>query len=85
MADTHPKLRSLAVSDSGFIFDPANGQTFTTNEPGLAILALLKEGADLESIVARLEAEYDVDRELLYKDVVQFLNQMKTHRLIDEI
>ncbi len=85
MSDSNSKLKTLALNESGFIFDPTTGQTFTTNETGLEIIRLLKTGKSLEDIVAYLEGLYDASRDHLYKDVAQFLSQMNTYRLIDEM
>lgn len=84
MGETNRRLKTLALSDSGFIFDPSTGQTFTTNETGLDMIRLLKEGKSIDDILKYLEEHYDADRELIYKDATQFLSQMKTCRLIDE-
>ncbi|MGH2568500.1 MAG: HPr-rel-A system PqqD family peptide chaperone [Bacteroidota bacterium] len=78
-------MKTLALNESGFIFDPTTGQTFTTNETGLEIIRLLKAGKSLEEVVASLEQQYDAGKDALYKDAAQFLSQMKTYRLIDEI
>lgn len=85
MGDSNSKLKTLALNESGFIFDPTTGQTFTTNETGLEVIRLLKTGKSLEDIVAHLEGLYDTSRDHLYKDVAQFLSQMNTYRLIDEM
>lgn len=84
MTNSNKRLNALAVSDSGFIFDPSTGQTFTTNEIGLEIIRLLKEGKKLEEIISCIDEHYDAERDLIYKDIVQFLSQLKTYRLIDE-
>jgi len=84
MTESNKRLNALAVSDSGFIFDPSTGQTFTTNEIGLEIIRLLKEGKKLEAIVSYIDEHYDADGDVIYKDTVQFLSQLKTYRLIDE-
>lgn len=82
--NSNKRLHALAVSDSGFIFDPSTGQTFTTNEIGLEIIRLLKEGEKLEEIISYISEHYDADEDLVYKDTVQFLSQLRTYRLIDE-
>ncbi len=84
MTESNKRLNALAVSDSGFIFDPSTGQTFTTNEIGLEIIRLLKQGKKLEAIISYIDEHYDADGDVIYKDTVQFLSQLKTYRLIDE-
>ena len=36
--------KSIALSDSGFVFDPSSGDSFSTNPIGLEIINQLKEG-----------------------------------------
>jgi len=83
MADANRRLKTLAISDSGFIFDPSTGQTFTTNETGLDIFRMLKEEKSLKEITLFIENQYDVDEDIALRDVTQFLSQLKTYRLID--
>lgn len=45
----HP-LSSLAVSDTGFVFDPRTGHTYSVNTTGLAVLRALKSGRSLQQI-----------------------------------
>ncbi len=85
MKERNRRLKSLALSDSGFIFDPSTGQTFTTNETGLDIIRLLKEGRSVEEILEFIGEQYDGERDVIFKDTTQFLAQMKTYRLIDEV
>jgi hypothetical protein len=44
------KLAVLAVSESGFIFDPVTGHSYTANATGLRILELLKTGKEPDEI-----------------------------------
>jgi PqqD family protein of HPr-rel-A system len=53
------RLKDLAVSDSGFVFDPFSGGTFTLNETGRAVLNGLREGLSEAEIVARLRTDFD--------------------------
>jgi PqqD family protein of HPr-rel-A system len=82
--DSGRRLHTLAISESGFIFDPNTGHTFTVNETGLEIIRHLKESKTLEEIVAAIAADYEAENELIYKDVVQFLGQLQNQHLIDE-
>ena len=42
------RLRQLAVSDTGFVFDPQTGQSFTVNATGRLVLDCLKRSDGLE-------------------------------------
>ncbi len=84
MTASPKRLNALAVSESGFIFDPNTGQAFTTNEIGLEIIHLLKEGKTFEDIVSHIGEHYEADRDLIYKDVAQFWGQMRNYGWLDE-
>ena len=78
------KIRdNIAISDTGFVFDPATGESFTVNETGQEILKMLKEGKNFDEIVTGITARYDIDRgsfERYYQDFVEMLNH---YQLID--
>jgi PqqD family protein of HPr-rel-A system len=58
-------LRELAISDSGFVFDPRSGATFTLNATGLAIVLALREGLAAPAVAERLRSEFaETDAEL---------------------
>ena len=84
VGDANRRLKTLAISDSGFIFDPSTGQTYTTNETGLDIFRMLKEEKSLQDILQFIGTEYDIEDDTALRDVTQFLSQLKTYRLIDE-
>jgi PqqD family protein of HPr-rel-A system len=72
------RLRELAVSDSGFVFDPMTGHTFTVNGSGLSILRLLKDGVEETEVANRLAAEFDMEAgEDPQRDVLDFISQLR--------
>jgi len=71
------KLRDLAVSESGFVFDPYTGATFSVNATGAVLLEGLKQGHGREALVAALRERFDVQGEDLARDVDEFLSQLK--------
>ncbi|NOX17798.1 MAG: PqqD family protein [Chlorobi bacterium] len=76
---------NLAVSEEGFLFLPATGESFTLNEIGKIVIGLLKNGSSIEEIIERLTEEFDVDEHTAEKDVNDFLTQLKNFRLVEEI
>jgi PqqD family protein of HPr-rel-A system len=76
--------RNLAVSESGFLFLPTTGETFTVNEPGRIVLAALQGAQSEEEIVARLTAEYDADAASIRRDLEDFLVQLRQYQLLSE-
>jgi hypothetical protein len=43
--------KRLAVSESGFVFDPVSGQSFSVNETGLVVLHLAQQEQDLDKLL----------------------------------
>jgi hypothetical protein len=76
--DLVQRLRQLAVSDSGFVFDPSTGHTYSVNGAGLEILEGLKQGLTPSDLAARLSAthELDADDDPL-RDIEEFIAQLR--------
>lgn len=70
-------LKRLALSDSGFVFDPVTGNSFTVNASGLAILRRLQHETDLARIVASLCEAFEVDALAAERDVIEFANLLR--------
>jgi hypothetical protein len=77
------QLRDLAVSDSGFLFDPFTGSTFSVNPSGKFILDKLRGGADVDAVVAAVrEAFIAYDTHDLVRDAQEFILLLKEHGLL---
>jgi len=76
------RLSSLAISDSGFIFDPVTGGTFTTNEIGIKIIRSLKDNMEPIHIISEVVEEFEVDFEEAEMDVIDYVRKLKTYNLI---
>ena len=75
-------LKNLAISDTGFIFDPFSGKTFTVNEIGMIIIQFLKNGEDVAFIQNKILEEFDTTLDQLDRDISDFLIQLKEQSLI---
>jgi hypothetical protein len=75
-------ISSLAVSESGFVFLPTTGETFTVNEVGRAILSALQNGRTEEEIVQLVAAEFDSDPTSIARDLHDFVSQLRHYRLL---
>lgn len=77
-----PPLRSLqrlAISESGFVFDPVSGHNFTLNETGLTILRLLQKNNELEPLLEKLADEYEASPRVLERDVLEFAGLLRDY------
>lgn len=75
-------LRHLAISDSGFVFDPITGFTFSLNPTGLFILRQLKDGCSVEQVVVLLQREFDSEADDLVRDVDDFVRRLRDQGLL---
>jgi hypothetical protein len=74
----HSRLRDLALSDSGFVFDPLTGHTFTVNLTGQLALRCLKDGMTAEETAQRLAEEFAADPDAdPARDVQDFVLQLR--------
>lgn len=76
------KLHNLAVSDSGYIFDPATGNSYTANDTALFIINHLKKGESSETIIAALTEEYDIDNNTAEQDTITLIELLQANYLI---
>lgn len=70
-------LNRLAVSESGFVFDPASGHNFTVNETGLVLLRLLLKGLRLDEILNTLQNDFDADPREMERDILEFISALR--------
>ena len=75
---------NIAISDSGFIFNPATGDSFSTNNVGLEIIRLLKEEKKKEVIIKNVREKFSIDEATLDKDLVDFLMMLRNYQLLKE-
>ena len=70
-------LQRLAISESGFVFDPVSGHNFTVNETGLSILRLLQKDTEVEPILSQLSKEYEAPLRDIERDVLEFAGVLR--------
>jgi len=73
------KLRkNIAISESGFVFDPNSGDSFSINPIGAEIIDLLKQEKQYEEVQAIMLEKYDTNAasfERYYYDFISMLEQ----------
>jgi len=74
--------KNIALSESGFIFDPATGDSFSVNGTGLKILEYLKSGLTESEIVTALDENIDADIQLIREDLDDFINHLKQLKMV---
>ena len=75
--------KNIAVSETGFVFDPSTGESFSLNQVGLELVELLKQGKDLEAIKKEMLGKYDVEEISFEKYYYDFINSLNQNQLLD--
>lgn len=75
---------NIAISDSGFIFNPSTGDSFSTNPVGQEIIKLLHNSKTEEEIRIFIMDTYQIDKIHFEKDFYDFMNVMKKYKLLEE-
>jgi hypothetical protein len=74
--------KNIALSSSGFLFDPTNGDSFSVNEVGHDIIKYLQAKMEIEQIVTSIKADYKVEEGQLEEDIEDFIHLLKSYKLI---
>ncbi|MBI3139036.1 MAG: PqqD family protein [Sphingobacteriales bacterium] len=75
--------KNIATSESGFIFNPSTGDSYSANPAAAEILQLLKEGKTVSAIRSHFLEKYEVDPVRLERDWDDFFNQLKEAGLLE--
>lgn len=73
--------KNIALSDSGFLFNPTTGDSFSLNPIGHEIFLLLQAGTPDAEIVKTITEKYMIDAVTVEKDLYDFQNMLKTHKV----
>ena len=80
--DTKERLENLAVSDTGFVFDPTSGATFSANGAAMILLTGLKLGRERRGLIASLEDAFDVVGGDLERDLDEFVGVLRANGIV---
>ncbi len=75
--------KNVAISDSGFIFNPDTGESFSANPIGLEMLEMLRNGREYEEIRKDILDKYKSDKDTVEKDYHDFITMLKQYNLIE--
>lgn len=71
--------RRLAVSDSGFVFDPVTGKSSTVNETGIAIIRHLQQQPNVRQTISVMQRKFNDITSVLERDVIEFTDLLRKH------
>lgn len=70
-------VSELAVSETGFVFDPRTGATFSVNQTGLVVLTALRGQADPGEITEALRERFEGTPSDVREHVEDFLRALR--------
>lgn len=74
--------RNIATNEFGFIFNPATGDSFSSNPIAAEIIQMMKDNLSVNDIKKSLLEKYDVDRATVEKDMDEFMALLKENNLL---
>ena len=75
--------KNIAISETGFIFNPLTGDSFSVNETGLFVLHMLQEGKETETILERFRERFELDKNSAEMDLNDFFTMLKSYQLTE--
>lgn len=74
-------LKRLAISETGFVFDPESGHSFSVNETGMIILQQLQQQKSLAEILGHMTEHYQAEQIQIERDLIEFTELLRKHVL----
>jgi len=76
--------KNIATSESGFIFNPGNGDSFSVNEIGAEIINLMKEDRSHSEIIETISSKYETEKNQVEKDFEDFISMLVSYNLLEK-
>jgi hypothetical protein len=74
---------NIAISDSGFIFNPNTGESFSVNPISTKILEWMKDGKSNEEIIKMILENYSIDKDTIERDLNDFSKLLESYQIIE--
>jgi len=76
--------KDIAVSETGFLFDPNTGESFNLNKTGQFIFKQLAESKSQDEIIKIVMDKYDIETHTLNRYLDEFLMMLRQFNLIEK-
>ena len=76
--------KNIAISNTGFVFNPTTGDSYSINQVGQEILGHLGENRSKDDIISLMTTQYDIDAPSLEKYFFDFISMLRQFELLDE-
>ena len=75
--------KNIAISETGFVFDPNSGDSFTLNGIGKEILEQLQESNSKSDISYNILNKYEIDEYTFERNYEDFIGMLNHFNLLD--
>lgn len=76
--------KNIALSETGFVFDPSTGDSYSLNEQAQEITKMMNEDFSQEEISKRMLEIYEIDKSDFEKYYFDFISTLRYNMLIEE-
>ncbi|MFH0759862.1 MAG: PqqD family protein [Bacteroidota bacterium] len=76
--------KNIAISETGFVFNPTTGDSYSINQVGREILGYLGEKKSPDEITSLMTSGYDIDPASFEKYYFDFISMLRQFELLDE-
>lgn len=73
------------IGDEGIVVRQTVGEVLVLNEIGIRVLELLEAAVSVSGLLDALDAEYDIDRVTLERDVLAYLQELVDAGVIEQV
>lgn len=78
------KIKSnIALSESGFIFNPNTGESFTLNPTGQQLFVMIREGMEYDAIRDYFMKHFETEESIFEKDFEDFIHMMTSYQMME--
>jgi len=75
--------KNIATSETGFIFNPGTGDSFSVNSTGAEILNMIKENKTRQEIFEDIVSRYDIEKSQFERDLDDYISLLTEYNLVD--
>lgn len=76
--------KNIATNELGFVFNPATGDSYSTNPVAASILRMMRENKSMDEIRKELAATYEADTSTIEKDLNDFIDTLNDYHLLEQ-
>ncbi len=75
--------KNIATNEFGFVFNPATGDSYSSNPVAAEIIQWMKENKSLNEIKNLILEKYEVEKMTIEKDLDEFIGMLKENHLLN--